>query len=450
MVLAISRSDSDWRFFRLLLVGWAVTCIAILLTVGAIELLADSSAETFPIVALLTVLLVLTLPYYALGRGFGERIRRVSLLVIAIDTCLLTTGEYLLGGENAIYGLPLYGILIVMAAVAHSRFAAYFIALLGAFSFAAMIAATQYDLIPRREALIVFSLSDSFAIAAVSTNFFVSLAMAIVASSLSQVKDRALDRSMQLEGELRQLNEELQRRSGQVELFARAVAHDLRNPLTAASEALRLQQDRDGTDQERLVAMSRENLLRADRMLMGLRDLMRTAGDLPELELVDVRAIVDEAVKEQRGQEGRVAVPVQVVGDLVAVQARPVQVAHVFRNLLSNALDHNRGKADLLIEVGQQTGDEGGVTTFFVRDNGRGVPPELRDRIFEPFCRGPASSETGLGLGLTLVKTIVTQAGGAVWVEEAPRGGAAFYFTLSSPGSGTNDDPRSTIRDRAV
>jgi len=458
MANVISSSDSDWRFFRLLLVGRAITCIAILLTIGATDLLISSSAETFPIVALLAILLLLTLPYYAVGETFGEHTRTASLLVIAVDTCLLTTGEYLLGGQNAIYGLPLYGILIVMAAVAHSPAAAYFIALLGSFSFAAMVAATEYEVIPRREGLIVFSLSDTFATVAVSTNFFLNLAMAIVVSSLSQVKDRALKRSVCLERELRQLNEglerrveeglheirarndQLQRRAQQVGLFARAVAHDVRNPLTAAGEALRLRETSNEAMKEELVAMSRESLLRADRMLVGLRDLMRSAGAQPELELVDVRTIVDEVVEELSVGQGRNCGVIRVLDGFDAVLVRPVALTHVFRNLLANALKHNQGHDNLVVEVGQRSQGEDNVTTYFVRDNGRGIAPELRDRVFSPFHRGPDAPEGGLGLGLALVDTIVTQEGGQIWVEETSPGGAAFYFTLSSSAQEVNDD----------
>jgi signal transduction histidine kinase len=209
------------------------------------------------------------------------------------------------------------------------------------------------------------------------------------------------------------------------------VSHDLRNPLTAASEALRLQLGRDEESKEQLLAMSRENLLRADRMLMGLRDLMRTAGTQPEPEVVRVSAILKEVVKDLTLSRGGAALPIQFVSDLGDVLARPVQLTHLFRNLLSNALEHNCDQPDLQIEVGQETDARSGVTTFFVRDNGKGVAPELRERAFVPFRRGPDSPESGLGLGLALVDAIVTQAGGRVWIDDAPSGGAAFYFTLS-------------------
>ena len=64
---------------------------------------------------------------------------------------------------------------------------------------------------------------------------------------------------------------------------------------------------------------------------------------------------------------------------------------------------------------------------FSVADNGRGVPPEARDRIFEPFF---STKETGLGLGLAIARGIVTAHGGRIWVESAPGRGTTFYFTV--------------------
>ena len=176
--------------------------------------------------------------------------------------------------------------------------------------------------------------------------------------------------------------------------------------------------------------MSRANLLRADRMLMGLRELMRTAGARQGLEPVAPREILKDVVEELRGASIGSENSIRIVGNLDVVFTSPLQLAHVFRNLLVNAFEHNRAQEDLLVEVGQKSGHGTERVTLFVRDNGRGIAPTLRDRVFGPFCRGPGAPDSGLGLGLALIDAIVTRAGGETWIDESPGGGATVFFTL--------------------
>jgi signal transduction histidine kinase len=169
---------------------------------------------------------------------------------------------------------------------------------------------------------------------------------------------------------------------------------------------------------------------------------MRTAGVQPglDLELVDVRMVVDQVVEEFRSSSELSNRSIEILGEFDTILARPLSLTHIFRNLLANALKHNHEQDNLVVEVGQRNSNGGNVTTFFVRDNGKGIDSEHRERIFSPFHRGPDSPESGLGLGLALVDMIVTQEGGQVWVEESSCGGAAFCFTLSPTSSESNDD----------
>jgi signal transduction histidine kinase len=113
--------------------------------------------------------------------------------------------------------------------------------------------------------------------------------------------------------------------------------------------------------------------------------------------------------------------------------ARPVQVRGVpkllrraVRNLLENARRYGRGEVSASL---QHSGREAVLRVF---DRGPGVPPALRDRIFEPFYRLPGASESngGVGLGLALVKSIAERHGGSVRCEERAGGGACFVIAL--------------------
>jgi signal transduction histidine kinase len=297
-----------------------------------------------------------------------------------------------------------------------------------------MVIATQTGWIPVRAGVFRFSVAEAWPWTTVSFNALASVGTAVAASSLAGVARHALGRFRELERDLRELNEDLERRIEvavaalrstnaslaarnedlgrtlrHVGLFARAVSHDLRNPVTAGGEFLRLARSADGASKERFLSLAAENLLRADRMLIGLRDLMRAMGSPRREEPIDVRGVVEDVIAELRAASGGEAPPVCLVGQFSETSGQVEQLAHIFRNLIGNAIEHNRGRPDLHVEVGQD--GDANEPSFFVRDNGIGVSNEIQGRIFEPFHRGPSSSGDGLGLGLALVEAIVSNAG---------------------------------------
>ena len=450
--------ESEWSNFRAFQIGRVSAIVAASAAILAIDQIAGTTTAVRTVYLLLLIDLLLTIPYFAVAKSGHLSLSRLALAILVVEVLLVTVGEYLWGGENAVYGLPLYGFLVVMAAALHSQRAAFLIAFLSATAYGAMVAVTEGAWIPRAPSPFQFAFTDVWPWATTISNSMAILALAVIAGGLSESMRRALARSRDLERELRRVNQgletrvdiavqelrttnqslsnknrALERTSRQVELFAQAVAHDLRNPLTAASEALRLRESRDGEMRKELLTLARENLSRADRMLMGLRDLMRIAGAQPESSRTNAYEVMSEVLAEFADTMDGQGLPVTVLGELDDVVALPMHVRHVFRNLIGNALEHNRDLPDLRIEVGQEL--RVGMKTFFVRDNGAGVPPELRERIFAPFHRGPDAAGGGLGLGLALVHALVQNAGGEVWVDETAGGGATFRFTLAPSGS---------------
>jgi signal transduction histidine kinase len=117
-------------------------------------------------------------------------------------------------------------------------------------------------------------------------------------------------------------------------------------------------------------------------------------------------------------------------GHSLVVQGSPRLLRRLIRNLLENAKRYGRG--DISLELAQL--DAGGKRFAVIRvlDRGPGVPADKRERIFEPFYRLPGASERegGVGLGLSLVKSISERHGGSVRCEDRPGGGAAFIVEL--------------------
>jgi len=120
------------------------------------------------------------------------------------------------------------------------------------------------------------------------------------------------------------------------------------------------------------------------------------------------------------------------------------RLLEVVQNLVSNAAKFMGDQSSPRIEIGH-AGDEDGMSVFYVRDNGIGIPTEHHDRVFGLFNKLDAKSD-GTGIGLALVKRIVEVHGGRVWVQSAasPRGeagkGATFFFTLPGAPSIKSDN----------
>jgi signal transduction histidine kinase len=120
-----------------------------------------------------------------------------------------------------------------------------------------------------------------------------------------------------------------------------------------------------------------------------------------------------------------------IAPQLPEVYADREQIRRVLFNLLDNALRHTPSGGQVRLSA-QLNGSER-MLTVGVTDTGRGVPPELRKRIFEKFVQISGSAvrgHRGSGLGLTFCQLSIEAHGGKIWVESGAEGGAAFFFTL--------------------
>jgi signal transduction histidine kinase len=103
-------------------------------------------------------------------------------------------------------------------------------------------------------------------------------------------------------------------------------------------------------------------------------------------------------------------------------------IEEVWVNYVSNAI--NYGGKPPRVELGADV--QGDTVRFWIRDNGAGVPPEARSRLFTPFTRLSQARASGHGLGLSIVQRIISKLGGEVGVESHDGDGSLFYFTLPS------------------
>ncbi|MCM3563609.1 HAMP domain-containing sensor histidine kinase [Hydrogenophaga intermedia] len=211
-------------------------------------------------------------------------------------------------------------------------------------------------------------------------------------------------------------------------------SHELRSPLARIRMGLALVGDDPAHRAQRAeIARSIEELDQLiDEILLASRLDLRDAADpvaFGAQEDVDLLGLAAEECA-RTGAELDVAPD---VGELV-VHGHARLLRRVVRNLLENARRYGRGAGKADAEVRLTLARQGAVprVVLAVEDRGPGVPHELREQIFEPFYRLPGASESegGVGLGLSLVRTIVARHGGTVHCEDRPGGGARFVVSL--------------------
>ncbi|MDP9296260.1 MAG: PAS domain-containing protein [Actinomycetota bacterium] len=213
--------------------------------------------------------------------------------------------------------------------------------------------------------------------------------------------------------------------------FLQAVSHDLRTPLAAilglAVTLERADLQLDVEDAHDLARRISGNARKLDRLVIDLLDLDRLARGIvePKLHPTDVPALVRRVVSESDVSDVRT---VEVDTDPVVVPADASKVERIVENLLANTVRHTPAMSRVWVRVLSEP--EGAV--LVVEDEGPGIPPELKEAVFEPFLQGPdaPTHSPGVGVGLALVARFAELHGGRAWVQDRPGGGASFRVLL--------------------
>jgi signal transduction histidine kinase len=220
-----------------------------------------------------------------------------------------------------------------------------------------------------------------------------------------------------------------------LEELAASIAHEIRNPVTAAKSLVQqLSEDPTGPDNEEYARVALQEL---DRVERSIAHLLRYAKD-EELHMRPIRVadVVDHSLEALRDplSKGGVEVRRRVHAD-GELEGDPEQLRRVLVNLVSNALDALEESAtpEPVIEI--ETGENlaGNEVWIRVRDNGPGIPPEIQERVFRPFV---TSKESGTGLGLPLARKVVEAHDGTIELTSVPGEGVEFVVTLPKGHSG--------------
>lgn len=214
-----------------------------------------------------------------------------------------------------------------------------------------------------------------------------------------------------LEAERSRVREEaILRERDRLDEFAKIVSHDLRGPLNVAEGRVELAQAECDTEH---LDIADNALTRMDQLIEQTLTLARQGAVIDETEAVDLAQLTEQCWRNVDTAESTLR-----ADTAPAIEADPERLQHFFENLYRNAVDH--GGRDVTVTVGAL--DDG----FYIEDDGKGIPPDEREDIFEP---GYTTDEAGTGVGLSIVKQIVEAHNWDIRVTTGSEGGARFEIT---------------------
>ena len=231
---------------------------------------------------------------------------------------------------------------------------------------------------------------------------------------------------------LKEKNAALETANKDLEGFAYSVSHDLRVPLRAidgfSQQVLKHYADKLDDEGKRYLNVVRDNTKKMSQLIDDILAFSRMGRLGLSVSEVNMEELVREVFEELKPASAERELTIEIK-PLPLCHGDPSMLRQVLVNLLGNAIKFTQPKDAALIEVGGRT--ESAENIYYINDNGAGFDMQYTDKLFGVFQRlhGVAEFE-GTGIGLAIVKRIITRHGGRVWAEGKVDEGATFYFTL--------------------
>jgi signal transduction histidine kinase len=260
-------------------------------------------------------------------------------------------------------------------------------------------------------------------------NYFISLTIAVLALyfliNLNKISETEL---INKEDFANQKNAELQKVNDELDRFVYSVSHDLRSPLSSILGLTNLaQQTNDREELDQILVMIQGRISAQDNFIKEIIDYSRNARTETINEPIKLKDIVDETVEALRFNHNadQIEFIKSIPDDIILVSDR-IRLTVILSNLIGNAIKyHDFSKQKPYVEIGYHRDQY----AIYVQDNGIGVLPEHREKIFNMFFRGSDRS-TGSGLGLFITKEVVEKLGGTITIQSQYGEGSTFIVYL--------------------
>jgi PAS domain S-box-containing protein len=277
------------------------------------------------------------------------------------------------------------------------------------------------------------------------------------ADAVARLNQELEQRVRERTAELAEANTDLTQKNRENEMFVYSVSHDLRSPLVnlqgfskelnLCCQNLRaelLAEDLPLKSRNRVVELLDKDIseslhfiqngvMRVSNIIDALLRLSRAGRIEYQWQEVDVRAVVGRVVESLKGTIDERGATVQV-HPLPPVWGDPSAVEQVFANLIGNALNYLDSARSGFVEIGNESAGLDGAgeaqQTYFVRDNGVGIPADYHHKVFQAFQRIHPHMAPGEGMGLAIVRRVVERHGGKVWFEPGACKGTTFLVSF--------------------
>lgn len=256
-----------------------------------------------------------------------------------------------------------------------------------------------------------------------------------VVALLTDITDRK-----RMDRRLAQHAKDLERSNEELEQFAYVASHDLKAPLRGIDNLVTwIEEDLDETlagETRGNMELLKSRVRRLESLLDDLLAYSRAGRGGGKPESVDTRKLVEELSALVSPPEGFKITASETLPTLETLRAPLTQI---FQNLFANAIKHHPNPSTGTFAVGAS--QDGDFTRFVATDNGPGIPEQFRERVFGMFqTLRPRDEVEGSGMGLAIVKKLVANNGGRVWLETAEGGqGLAVHFTWSDKPQRSSD-----------
>lgn len=206
------------------------------------------------------------------------------------------------------------------------------------------------------------------------------------------------------------------------------LAHEINQPLTAAANYLAVMRrllDNDAGDKAKAITdRIDQQIQRAAAILRKLRRFIEKREAEQRLEAPEILA--EDAITLLGTIDSTVTLKTDIAPDLPQVLVDRVQLQQVLVNLMRNAIEAMQGSGARELVLEMKPRDSGGIE-IALTDSGPGLAPEVASRLFQPFV---TTKSGGMGVGLSICHSIISQHGGRIWAEACPKGGTVFRIVL--------------------